>query len=149
MQLSARSGDQGMRAFPVRLPSGARDWTVLDEDLAVVAVADSVLGGGGVWRGGGGGAAAGGGGGGAGGGGAGWGGGDVVGDGGPARVARAGTAGGSGRRCRYRRGVEGVPVGAGPADRVVDGAGRVASGRGVGAAPQRCAPVAGLAGAWG
>jgi len=43
MQLSARSGDQGMRAFPVRLPSGARYWTVLDEDLAVVAVADSFL----------------------------------------------------------------------------------------------------------
>src|ERR1700685_2440526 len=32
-----------MRAFPVRLPSGARYWTVLDEDLAVVAVADSLL----------------------------------------------------------------------------------------------------------
>ncbi len=32
-----------MRAFPVRLPSGARYWTVLDEDLAVVAVADSFL----------------------------------------------------------------------------------------------------------
>jgi integrase/recombinase XerD len=32
-----------MRAFPVRLPSGARYWTVLDEDLAVVPVADSFL----------------------------------------------------------------------------------------------------------
>ena len=32
-----------MRASPVRLPSGARYWTVLDEDLAVVAVADSFL----------------------------------------------------------------------------------------------------------
>ena len=32
-----------MRAFPVRLPSGARYWTVLDDDLAVVAVADGFL----------------------------------------------------------------------------------------------------------
>ena len=32
-----------MRAFPVRLPSGVRYWTVLDEDLAVVAVADGFL----------------------------------------------------------------------------------------------------------
>jgi integrase/recombinase XerD len=32
-----------MRAFPVRLPSGARYWTVVDEDLTVVAVADSFL----------------------------------------------------------------------------------------------------------
>ena len=32
-----------MRAFPVRLPSGARYWTVLDEDLAVVPVADAFL----------------------------------------------------------------------------------------------------------
>jgi integrase/recombinase XerD len=32
-----------MRAFPVRLPSGVRYWTVLDEDLAVVTVADSFL----------------------------------------------------------------------------------------------------------
>lgn len=32
-----------MRAFPVRLPSGARYWTVLDDDLAVVAVADAYL----------------------------------------------------------------------------------------------------------
>ena len=32
-----------MRAFPVRLPSGARYWTVLDEDLQVVPVADSFL----------------------------------------------------------------------------------------------------------
>jgi integrase/recombinase XerD len=33
----------GMRAFPVRLPSGVRYWTVLDEDLAVVGVADAFL----------------------------------------------------------------------------------------------------------
>lgn len=32
-----------MRAFPVGLPSGARYWTVLDEDLLVVAVADGFL----------------------------------------------------------------------------------------------------------
>ena len=32
-----------MRAFPVVLPSGARFWTVLDEDLAVVPVADGFL----------------------------------------------------------------------------------------------------------
>ena len=32
-----------MRAFPVRLPSGVRYWTVLDADLAVVSVADSFL----------------------------------------------------------------------------------------------------------
>ncbi len=32
-----------MRAFPVTLPSGARYWTVLDEELAVVAVADGFL----------------------------------------------------------------------------------------------------------
>ena len=32
-----------MRAFPVRLPSGACYWTVLDEDLAVLAVADDFL----------------------------------------------------------------------------------------------------------
>jgi integrase/recombinase XerD len=32
-----------MRAFPVRLPSGAGYWTVLDEDLAVVPVADGFL----------------------------------------------------------------------------------------------------------
>src|SRR5258708_4141186 len=38
-----RSGGRGMRAFPVRLPSGARYWTVLDEDLGVVGVADSFL----------------------------------------------------------------------------------------------------------
>jgi hypothetical protein len=30
------SGVRRMRAFPVRLPSGVRYWTVLDEDLAVV-----------------------------------------------------------------------------------------------------------------
>lgn len=38
-----RLGDVGMRAFPVRLPSGARYWTVLDENLAVVPVADEFL----------------------------------------------------------------------------------------------------------
>jgi integrase/recombinase XerD len=32
-----------VRAFPVRLPSGQRYWTVLDEDLQVVAVADGFL----------------------------------------------------------------------------------------------------------
>lgn len=32
-----------MRAFPVRLPSGQRYWTVLDEDLQPVAVADGFL----------------------------------------------------------------------------------------------------------
>jgi integrase len=32
-----------MRAFPVRLPSGQRYWTVLDEELRVVAVADGFL----------------------------------------------------------------------------------------------------------
>jgi integrase/recombinase XerD len=32
-----------MRAFPVRLPSGTRYLTVLDEDLAVVSVADGFL----------------------------------------------------------------------------------------------------------
>ena len=32
-----------VRAFPVRLPSGARYWTVLDGDLAVVPVADGFL----------------------------------------------------------------------------------------------------------
>jgi integrase/recombinase XerD len=32
-----------MRAFPVSLPSGQRYWTVLDEDLQVVGVADSYL----------------------------------------------------------------------------------------------------------
>ena len=32
-----------MRAFPVRMPSGARYWTVLDADLQVVPAADSFL----------------------------------------------------------------------------------------------------------
>ena len=32
-----------MRAFPVRLPSGVRYWTVLDDELAVVPVADGFL----------------------------------------------------------------------------------------------------------
>ncbi len=32
-----------MRAFPVRLPSGATYWTVLDEQLSAIAVADSFL----------------------------------------------------------------------------------------------------------
>lgn len=32
-----------MRAFPVRLPSGARYWTVLDDDLAVVGEVDAFL----------------------------------------------------------------------------------------------------------
>src|ERR1017187_5395659 len=38
-----RSGDHRVRAFMVRLPSGAGYWTVLDEDLAVVAAADAFL----------------------------------------------------------------------------------------------------------
>src|ERR1039457_1645794 len=38
-----RSGDHRVRAFMVRLPSGAVYWTVLDEDLAVVAAADAFL----------------------------------------------------------------------------------------------------------
>lgn len=38
---STRGG--GVRAFPVRLPSGARYWTVLDEDLVVVPEADAYL----------------------------------------------------------------------------------------------------------
>jgi hypothetical protein len=32
-----------MRAFPVTLPSGAQYWTVLDQELAVVPVADGFL----------------------------------------------------------------------------------------------------------
>jgi integrase len=32
-----------VRAFPVRLPSGVRYWTVLDDDLAVVSFADAFL----------------------------------------------------------------------------------------------------------
>jgi integrase/recombinase XerD len=32
-----------MRVFPVSLPSGQRYWTVLDEDLQVVGVADGYL----------------------------------------------------------------------------------------------------------
>src|SRR5258708_3360817 len=35
--------DHKMRAFPVRLPSGARYWTVVDEDLVVVPAADGFL----------------------------------------------------------------------------------------------------------
>jgi len=35
--------EKSMRAFPVRLPSGQRYWTVLDEDLQVVGVADGFL----------------------------------------------------------------------------------------------------------
>src|SRR5216683_7947556 len=38
-----RSGDHRVRAFMVRLPSGAGYWTVLDEDLAVVPAADAFL----------------------------------------------------------------------------------------------------------
>jgi integrase/recombinase XerD len=40
---TTRSGDHGVRAFMVRLPSGAGYWTVLDEELAVVPVADVFL----------------------------------------------------------------------------------------------------------
>lgn len=32
-----------MRAFPVTMPSGVRYWTVLDDDLVVVPVADGFL----------------------------------------------------------------------------------------------------------
>jgi integrase/recombinase XerD len=32
-----------MRAFPVRLPSSVRYWTVVDEDCRVVAAADEYL----------------------------------------------------------------------------------------------------------
>lgn len=32
-----------MRAFPVRLPSGVRYWTVINEDLAVVGEVDAFL----------------------------------------------------------------------------------------------------------
>jgi integrase/recombinase XerD len=35
--------EKSLRAFPVRLPSGQRYWTVLDEDLRVVGVADGFL----------------------------------------------------------------------------------------------------------
>jgi integrase len=35
--------EDAVRAFPVRLPSGVRYWTVLDEDLAVVEEADAFL----------------------------------------------------------------------------------------------------------
>ena len=40
---STGSGGHGVRAFMVQLPSGVRYWTVLDEDLSVVAAADSFL----------------------------------------------------------------------------------------------------------
>lgn len=35
--------EKSMRAFPVRLPSGQQYWSVLDEDMQVVAVADDFL----------------------------------------------------------------------------------------------------------
>jgi integrase/recombinase XerD len=41
--LSGTGSGDGVRAFPVRLPSGVRYWTVLDDELSVVAVADSFL----------------------------------------------------------------------------------------------------------
>src|ERR1039458_6524059 len=40
---STRSGGSGDAGVLVRLPSGVRYWTVLDEELAVVPVADSFL----------------------------------------------------------------------------------------------------------
>ena len=49
---------------------------------------------------------------------------------------------------RDRRAAAGVPVGAGPADRVADGPGRVAARGGVRAAAQRCAPAGGFAPRW-
>ena len=42
-QRTVRALGQQVKAFPVALPSGQRYWTVLDEDLQVVAVADSFL----------------------------------------------------------------------------------------------------------
>src|ERR1019366_5747037 len=48
---STRSGGSGDAGVLVRLPSGVRYWTVLDEELAVVPVADSFLRQGGVGRG--------------------------------------------------------------------------------------------------
>jgi len=32
-----------MRAFPVQMPSGVRYWTVIDEELRVMPVADAYL----------------------------------------------------------------------------------------------------------
>jgi len=43
MQPGDEIGGIGMRAFRVRLPSGAGYWTVVDQDLAVVPVADGFL----------------------------------------------------------------------------------------------------------
>ncbi|WP_322788625.1 tyrosine-type recombinase/integrase, partial [Mycolicibacterium novocastrense] len=43
VQVPAAREEIGVRAFPVRLPSGARYWTVLDENLAVVEDADAFL----------------------------------------------------------------------------------------------------------
>ena len=40
---ASRTGAGGLRAFVVVLPSGARYWTVLDEELQVVGVADAFL----------------------------------------------------------------------------------------------------------
>ena len=55
------------------------------------------------------------------------------------RACEVGDAGQPGRRCGYRRGADGVPVGAGPADRAADGPRRAAPRRGSRAAPLRCA----------
>jgi hypothetical protein len=37
------SGGRELQSFPVRLPSGARYWTVIDDDLRPVPVADAYL----------------------------------------------------------------------------------------------------------
>ena len=68
-----------------------------------------------------------------------------VADAGPASAAGTGDDGRSGQRRADRRAAAGVPVGAGPADRVADGAGRVAPRGGVRAAAQRCASTGGFA----
>src|SRR5258708_7440692 len=143
-------GDHRMRAFPVVLPSGARDWTVLDEDLAVVPVADGFLRQGGVGpagaespatsyahsialflRGGEGPGRT------------------RAGGAGAVGVLAAGArgAGGAGLGRADRRAAAGVLVGAGPADRAADGTGRAAPRRAVRPAPLRCAPAGRLAAA--
>jgi len=43
VDLTSSTRGLGLRAFPVRLPSGVRYWTVLDENLTVVAEADAFL----------------------------------------------------------------------------------------------------------
>ena len=69
-------------------------------------------------------------------------------DAGPASAAGTGNDGRSGQRRADRRAAAGVPVGAGPADRVADGPGRAAPRGAVRAAPQRCASAGGFAARW-